>query len=97
MKDDDVTIERSVAGTDREARAKAMLGALKRAGRRLAATRKATDEALTEARILAVGAITEGIVSEHQAAKLLQVDRMTVRNWLGKEPSAFAKKSETTE
>ena len=69
---------------EREAREKALLDALKRAARKLAAVRKADADAMEAARLAAIEAITEGIVSEHEAARILGLNRMTIRAFLGK-------------
>jgi DNA invertase Pin-like site-specific DNA recombinase len=57
--------------------------ALERAGRKVAAARAKVDEALEAARITALEAVANG-VSEAAVARHLEVNRMTVRNWLGK-------------
>ena len=67
----------------REAREKALL-ALERAARKIASTRKAADDAFEQARAVAIEAISDGIVSEHEAARILGLNRMTIRAWLGK-------------
>lgn len=59
------------------------LDALGEAGRRIESTRAAAGEALAEARRLAADAVASG-ASEHSVAKALGVNRMTVREWLGK-------------
>lgn len=53
---------------------------------------KARDVAKQKTEALAaatVRAIREDGLSEAEAARLAQVDRMTVRNWLGKAPAAY--------
>jgi DNA invertase Pin-like site-specific DNA recombinase len=57
--------------------------ALERAGRNLAGARAKVDEALEAARIAALEAVANG-VSEAAVARHLEVNRMTVRTWLGK-------------
>jgi len=55
--------------------------ALARAGRKLRSTRKANDAAYEAARL---AVLANPGVSEAASARLLGVDRMTVRKWLGK-------------
>ncbi len=52
-----------------------------RSGRKLAAARKAADNAYEAARVVALKAINDGI-PEAVAARLLNVNRMTIRKWL---------------
>ena len=56
---------------------------LERAGRRLRSARNAEKKAMEDARVAALAAIEDG-VSEASVAKVLGVDRMTVRKWVGK-------------
>jgi DNA invertase Pin-like site-specific DNA recombinase len=56
---------------------------LERAGRRLQSARKAEQDALEAARLVALAEIDAG-VPEAVAARELGVNRMTVRKWLGK-------------
>lgn len=56
---------------------------LDEAGQQLAEARAAADTALQRARTLAVAAAADGY-PEATAARRLGVDRMAVRNWLGK-------------
>jgi DNA invertase Pin-like site-specific DNA recombinase len=52
-------------------------------GRRRARARANLDRVTEEAKEAAREAFAEG-VSESELARLLQVDRMTIRTWLGK-------------
>lgn len=56
---------------------------LERSGTSLARARTRAEEKLKEAQDLAIKGDAEG-VPEAEIARLLQVDRMTVRKWLGK-------------
>jgi DNA-binding CsgD family transcriptional regulator len=56
---------------------------LDRAGQRLAEARQAETTALTEAMTIAKAAISEGM-SEVEAARRAQVNRLTLRKHLGK-------------
>lgn len=53
------------------------------AGDKLSVARAAEKSARVEARAVAVGAIADG-QTESTVARLLGVDRMTIRKWLGK-------------
>ena len=56
---------------------------LARAGRRLVTSRARTDDALDAVREAVLAALAAGM-TEVDAARLGQVDRMTVRKWRGK-------------
>ena len=56
---------------------------LARAGRRLVTSRARTDDALDAVREAVLAALAAGM-TEVDAARLGQVDRMTVRKWQGK-------------
>jgi transposase len=56
---------------------------LLRAARALAAVRELQEQATEQARAAVRAAVAAG-VSEVEAARLVGVDRMTVRRWLGK-------------
>lgn len=60
-----------------------MIDNLERAGRKLQSARKAADDALEAARLVALAGLADG-VTESEAARKLGVDRMTIRKWLGK-------------
>lgn len=59
---------------------------LTRAGASFTRARKQAATKKEEARVLAVKAAAEG-VPDAEIARLLQVNRMTVLNWLGKRPT----------
>jgi hypothetical protein len=56
---------------------------LQTAGDKLSVARAAAESALIEAHAIAVGAIADG-QAESTIARLLGVDRMTIRKWAGK-------------
>ena len=60
-----------------------MMTELERAGQKLRSARKAEGAAMEKAKAAAIDAVAEG-VTEVQVARILGVDRMTVRKWSGK-------------
>lgn len=56
---------------------------LARAGRKLRSARKAEQDAYEAARVAALTALADG-ATEVEVARTLDVNRMTVRKWMGK-------------